>query len=544
MAAVGRSHGSDAGLVSARGGIILGRFPRHLELDQPGKRFGLVVERLAGGLDVQTGQVGDIRKAHRLSQAPTPLDIVRAAGLHGLGARALELVERRTAAIAAAVAPLAAGGALDDAAQELLAQLVTIDLAGFADVDDVGEDEAWARLVDGLAPYATFAAGLEPRRDVVRSVVAVHRTGNGTPAGILAATAAYLGLGVESVVHTEDRWWHLATCRDRLAPRPLGEVDEPTRDLVALEENPPRPEDVGPVDRRHGERFAIVRGGLEAVPVDVIVVGLDDRTIGPMVVNLDTGSGVVFEDVVPDGSELRFFADGRVRLDGTAVGRRSYSFRGSVFADEAGPVATDFVFAADDDPATEPPRPVDAVLPHHTAHWAITEPVDDAFDRLGAFPHADGLVEPVWLARGRTRWGVFVGAATFGRRFRNGRVQLSEPRYEAGIFDRSVFEPDPAGPPSLGLGFEWQEREPFAARVWVPHRFATLDEPPLADEGTAAVRDRLRSLLDRHRAAGVHVRVEYADPRWVLGEGVLRDLDSTDPRGLVVTGTTTWESPE
>jgi hypothetical protein len=513
--------------MSARGSIILSRFPRHLELDDPGKRAGAVVATLANDLDVQLGQLGDIRRAHRLADTPTPLDILRSAGLHGIGDVAAEPVARRLAAIAKVIP----AETLDEATIDELSQLITVDASAF------GEDEAaaWSTIATALVPLTEFSGGLEPLRDVVRGVIAVHRSGNGTPRGLLEACAAYLGLVTEDVAHSDDRWWHLATGRDLLAPRPVDDVEEPARDLLAVEENPPQAADVGPVDRRHGECFAIVRGGLEAVPVDVVVTGKADRTIGPMVVNCDTGSGVVFEDVVPDGSELRFFADGRVQLDGTSVGVRSYSFRGSVFADEGGPVATDFVFAADDDATTGPPLPVEAVLPHHTAYWAVTEPVADAFDGGGAYPHADGLVEPAWLARGRTRWAVFVSAATFALRSADGEIEISQPRYEAGVFDRSVFEPDPAGPPSLGVGFEWQEREPFAVRVWIPSRFSALDT-----DGEIPVRDRLRGLLDRHRAAGVHVRVEYADPRWVLGAGTLRNLDSTHPLGIVVAGTTLW----
>jgi hypothetical protein len=513
--------------MSARGSIILSRFPRHLELDEPGKRAGAVVATVANDLDVQLGQLGDIRKAHRLTDSPTPLDILRSAGLHGIGDLATEPVARRLAAIAEVVP----ADTLDEETIDELTQLITVDPGAFGDDDEA----AWSTVAAALVPLTEFSGGLEPLRDVVRGVIAVHRSGNGTPRGLLEACAAYLGLVTEDVAHSDDRWWHLATCRDLLAPQPVVVIDEPARDLLAVEENPPQAADVGPVDRRHGEYFAIVRGGLEAVPVDVVVTGKEDRTIGPMIVNRDTGSGVVFEDVVPDGSELRFFADGRVQLDGTAVGTRSYSFRGSVFADEAGPVVTDFVFAADDDATTEPPLPVEAVLPRHTAYWAVTEPVADAFEGGGDSPHADGLVEPVWLARGRTRWAVFVGAATFALRRADGEIRISEPRYEAGLFDRSVYEPDPAGPPSLGVGFEWQEREPFAVRIWIPSRFSALDI-----DGEIPVRDRLRSLLDRHRAAGVHLRVEYADPRWVLGAGILRSLDSTHPLGVVVTGTTLW----
>lgn len=526
--------------MSGRTAAVLSRFPRHLDAGGTGKVLGAVVGALGQGLDVQTAQVGDIRRAHRLPDAPTVLDVARLGGLHGLTPAAFEPLARRLTAVRRAV-PEVAGGADPEAADEALLALVGVGSTAFARPEDAGDPApARLRLAEALAPLLLLDAALEARRRVVSSAIARHAGGNGTPAGLLGSAAAYLGLDVRSVDHSRDRWWHLATCADLLAPAEAAAGPEGgAGDLLALEENPPRPADVDPAPRRHMERFSIVRRGLEAVAVTVTVGGLEDRTVQPMVVNLDTGSGVTFEGAVPEGGRLRFEADGRVTLDGTSVLGRAYSFRGSVFADEEAPVPTrDFLFAPDGAPAPEPPRPVEGVLADRTAYWAITHPVPDAFATGGAFPHAGGLVEPLGLARGRARWAVFVGPGTFAlRRAGDGAsaVQLSAPRFRAGVFDRSVFRPDPAGAPSLEVGFEWEEREAFAVRLWVPMRFQRLDA-----EGEATIAQRLRALLDRHRAAGIRLSVEYADPRWALGVGVLRDLASTDPRGLVVAGTTTW----
>ena len=49
----------------------------------------------------------------------------------------------------------------------------------------------------------------------------------------------------------------------------------------------------------------------------------------------------------------------------------------------------------------------------------------------------------------------------------------------------------------------------------------------------------ITALLDRHRAAGVHLRAEYADPRWTLGQGVVRG-EAGDALGVVVAGTELW----
>jgi len=57
------------------------------------------------------------------------------------------------------------------------------------------------------------------------------------------------------------------------------------------------------------------------------------------------------------------------------------------------------------------------------------------------------------------------------------------------------------------------------------------------------VREPLRALLDRHRAAGVRLEVTYAEERWQLGDGILRDADSDEPLGTVLVGTTLWPDP-
>jgi hypothetical protein len=86
----------------------------------------------------------------------------------------------------------------------------------------------------------------------------------------------------------------------------------------------------------------------------------------------------------------------------------------------------------------------------------------------------------------------------------------------------------------MKLGFEWEEREPFAVRVLLPRRLQSLD-----DEKGTKLREPLRRLLDRHRAAGVDVRVEYADPRWMLGAGVVRE-ETDEAIGTVLSGTELW----
>lgn len=492
--------------MTGRSVAVLDRFPCHLALSDPGKRFGSVVESLTADLDVLARQIGDVRTAHRIDDTRTSLDLRRLAALHGLVAAALHLVDLRHDTLAAADPD-------DLALVSVLTNLVVGDLEGL--------DPAVRR--DGLAAAVGFDERLASERRVVHATIAAHRVGNGTAAAILTAAAGYLGFALDptSVTHHADRWWHLAPAVDGLVDG-IGGAG-PVADLFALEENPHQDASVSPAPRRHGDRFRIRRGGLEDVVTSVVVFGTGDRTVAPMVVNVDAGRGVVFDGLVPDGAELVVAAHGRASLDGVDVTGRALVFSGGMFADATASHPNDHRFAAADGS--------DAGDDLRAATFVETAPIADGFDQRPSLPHG-GSVAGLPLPLGESRWSFFVRLAHAGSGER-----AAVARNAAGRFDESVFA-DREGPPvepSGSIGFRWEEREPFAARVVLPQRLAVLD-----DEHGTVVREPLRQLLDRHRAAGVHLSVTYADPRWTVGEGVARDPGSTDPLGTVVAGTTLW----
>jgi hypothetical protein len=520
----------------SRAGTVLSRFPVHLGADRPGTLLGDVVASLVGPLDVQSSQVGRVRAAHRLGDCDEENDLLLLAGLHGLGPEAFELVHQRVAAVGALATQLADPATTPDAAAAALATLPDL-LAVPADAF-----AGTAEVTEALRRLAAYASVLDLVRGCLAGVVRVHRGGNGTVGALLGAAAAYLALDVVEVAHLEDRFWHVARCRDRLRiARPAGgglDEVEPAEDVLALEENPFRPQAIEPVPRRHADRFRHLRGGFDEVVVSVRVLGIEDRTVAPQVVNVDAGRGVAYVGAVPDGQELRFESDGRITLAGANVTRFGFSFSGAVFASADEPAPGDFVFSGGGEDTGG-----------RAATFAVSAPLGDAFDATAAFPHVGGLVEALPFGIGESRWAFFVGEGAFG----------GGPTRHAVPADRSAFAAaEPGGgsplrgsvfgdatgtpPPAAGsVGFDWQEREPFAVRVWLPPRLATADttattagtvQPPL--------RGRLRALLDRHRAGGVHVYVEHADDRWTMGAGVLREAGSAEPVGVVVLGTRLW----
>jgi hypothetical protein len=112
------------------------------------------------------------------------------------------------------------------------------------------------------------------------------------------------------------------------------------------------------------------------------------------------------------------------------------------------------------------------------------------------------------------------------------------PRTEAGFADESVFHPGAAGarPVAARVALSWLEHEAYAVRVLVPARFRTL-----FDDGDETLR-RVRRALERHRPAGIDVRVEYLEDRWILGGGAL--TVGADPLLDLRGGTTVWPRPD
>ncbi len=503
---------------------VLSRFPRHLDADGPGKVLGEVTTSLAGALDAQISQVGRVRRAHRVTEVEQLVDLVRLAELHGLDARVVGPLSSRVRSLA-------------DPTAEISSLLDQLGLD--ADVDPVlapwpGEPDDTAaseRLVAAAEHASRHDVWLALGRRAVVDALALAVDANATVAGLLGATAAYLGIDLEAIHRNETGYWHLARGRDRIEielPNPPGVAPSVAtyrgRHLLALEENPPRLADHGPIPRRHRDLFTVARQGFERVPCTLIVVGSEDRAVHPMVVNVDDGVGVATVVDVANGSELRFERDGRVELDGSSVARRCFRFVGAVFA--AGGHPKDFVFADEADADGGGDR---------AGRYAVTEPIDDAFDPEPSLPHGDGLLAPLSLDRAGARFAVFVGAGVFALDRGGAGVLVAAPEPVGGFFDETVYEPDPTGATSLEIGFEWDERETYAVRIWLPRAFGDLDR---AVEPT--LRELVRALLDRHRAAGVHVYVEYTDPRWVLGTGIVRDLDSEDALGIAVAGTEAW----
>jgi hypothetical protein len=304
-------------------------------------------------------------------------------------------------------------------------------------------------------------------------------------------------------------------------------------ELLGIEENPLRREGDEPRDWRSGESFAVLRRGFGRVMLRASVTGVEDRTVAPMLVNRDEGHGIAWAGTVPDGATLVFGEDGHARLDGVDVTSRAWAWRGACFAgsDDDPLRPRDWVFAGPGAPAAR------------VATFAVATPAG-AFAADFPFPHAGHPVPMPGVGLGKTRFAFFTQEAHFSGvepGTEPPRPAPPVPRTEVGFADGSVFHPGPAGsrPVAARIALSWLEHEAYAVRVLLPARFRALygDDP----DGEATLR-RVERALERHRPAGVDVRAEYLEDRWILGGGAM--TAGADPLLDLRGGTVLWPRPD
>lgn len=304
-------------------------------------------------------------------------------------------------------------------------------------------------------------------------------------------------------------------------------------EFLGLEENPLRREVTPPAGRAHGELFPVYRRGFGRALLQILVTGIAGRSVAPMLVNRDEGHGIGFSGAVADGAELVFDEAGRVTLDGTDVTALCFAWRGACFAgdDDDPALPRDFVW---DGPGADPAR---------RATFAAATPAG-ALDASFVFPHAgEGLPVP-GVGVGRTRFAFFVQQAHWAPRDETVEPPVAlplAPRTRLGYADGSLFAAGAAesAAPAATVSLSWLEHEAHAVRVILPRRFALFDR-----EGEETLAARLGRALERHRAAGVELRVETVEDRWTLGESDVGPSGAGDPILSLRGGSLLWEPPE
>ena len=514
-----------------RSRAILARFPAHFEAAREGKRLDDVTQALALDLDTLSAALARVRRAHRLLDADELRDLLRIAGVHGITSAELAILFARFD-LARSLVDDAAGS--DPAAEQLLA------LWGIA-VPAPRLPRYTPR--ESVVAFARRAVAndvfLDAIRTRIRTICAAHARGNGTIDSVLTGAANALDLEIAAVQHSPDRYLHVADVVDRLRIAHPQEADgkavrrefDPAEERLLVEENPLSPVRTSDEGRKHGDLFSILRRGFERETLRVIITGVEQRTLGPVLVNRDEGHGVGFVGAVPSESTLAFTEEGRVTLDSADVTSMAYAWQGACFADAAAPRRTDFVF---DGSGADPSR---------RAVFAVATPAG-ALGSEFTFPHAGENLPMPGISVGETRFAFFVQEGRFSRLDAGPpeRVDRVQPRPAMAFFDQSVLAPGPSEkrPAAAVVSLGWDERTAFYVNVWIPKRFRALT--PDDEEGRSTL-EQVAFALNRFRPAGVHVEVKFLDDRWVLGRGIMIDEDDAGEVAGPGSGTELWTAP-
>ena len=468
---------ADAAGASGRGRQMLSRLPAFMRAERRGKALGAVAHALGRDLDEAERLLARLRDAHALAAADEERDLLRLAAALGLQ-RADFLV------------------------------LGKLHAQGFFGGGDAADADAYDRAAAAYGRYITDLRQAIARcsRILLRGTATIPALLegamvliNGDPRDPLATPAA--PRAAEADARYPD---HLIVHPDRALPQGgfihglpvsygvLEMVDgapvRRSRDgFVYLVENPVSDHHTDDAARRGRDRLRVQRGGFFHGPVAARFTGSGARCVRPRLTNLSTHRGFGYRGNVPDGAELVFTSDGRAYLDGAEVTDRCHVFKGGLFGSG--------VFD-------------DATAPHA---YAVSVP-DRALERNRPLP----AIEP---AAPLPALRLLLGASDW-------QFDVEEGAYDASGFDDCVFALPAddalraALPPAAKLQLMWREHEPFTARVLLPAALQSLE--PVLLEG-ASLRTLVRAGLERFRAAGIRLEVDWFDDTWVLDESVLRD---------------------
>lgn len=317
----------------------------------------------------------------------------------------------------------------------------------------------------------------EPRerfRQRLLALVRILLTGTATPGALLQVAAATLGLDV----------WD-ASGQPQLSPgsianATLAPVTGRTQPLTLVETpwQAIEPEAVACVN---GQRLGFHQDDFAPVVPTLVVTGVGERTVEPLVVNLTSGQAIGYLGNVPDGQRLVIRPDGTARLDGRDVSERLYALQGGFYDRDAfdqararlvrrqpraafglrGLDGPDFLFAGQPT-AVQTPR-----LPVGDSEWAVTA-------TIGRF--------------GRTAFGRAVWDAPDPQVFQQGRFAVTP-------WDGSLF----TLAPSLHLALRWQERERAVCELRVPWELVQRGPDRVDVDGWAYSVDPTAGILRVHR---------------------------------------------
>jgi len=498
---------------SGRGRQMLGRFPAFMRSEGRGKALATVAHALGRDLDEADRLLADIRDAHAISAAREERDLLQLASLLGLQRADFLLLSKLQAQgfFAAGGAANASSGAdayeraeqaygrYNTDLRQAITRMSRIVLRGCATIPALLEGAMV--LVNG-DPRDPADAARDPEADArYPEQIIVHPDAGQPMGGFIHGLPLRYGTMEATGDGAEDG------AEDGAGAGSDGGFTRREREgFIYLVENPVSDKQTTATPRHGRDRFRVSRGGFFHGPVAARLVGSGDRCVRPRITNLATHRGWGYAGTVPDGVELVFTTEGRAFLDGAEVTAQCCIYKGALFE---GAVFDD----------TTPPQVFAQSVPAQSLNRNRPLPV----------PTPTAPLPTLRLLLGHSDW----------------QFDVEEGAYNASDFDACVFAL-PSGeaaraplPAAAQVQMLWREHEPFTARLLLPAPLQSLETALLGNSGLKAL---VRAGLERFRAAGIRLEVDWFEDTWVLDESVMRDhaaiaglgvnFDSTLPANL------------
>ncbi|MGQ0641889.1 MAG: hypothetical protein ACT4P6_14155 [Gemmatimonadaceae bacterium] len=394
-----------------------------------------------------------------------------------------------------------------------------LDLVQLARALNLHEQDFADLLTDEALPHEA-ALGAVRRR--IERVARLHLNGLGTPWAIIEAAAIMLDAELLRETPAASGLRRLdAAGYSHVATADLGASRGGAKARIYLHENPLRPRAVATAERYPLDSWLVSGDNVEPSPARIVIVGISDRAVLPTVFSPNTGEGIRFYGVIPDGSRLTIDAEDGARLDGRPVDEW-VSFDVGGRADLSRYDGDAYIVERDG------PR-----IPYYSANARLFTP---PYRRVKPVPQ---------IPPGPTEWrfGVAEGAYDAGDM---DFCVYALPNEQRGMFDegpgfdQSVFD----FTASASVSMHWYERMPCAFKLLVPKEISGRSSPPRgkdepAEEPLAQLLDlgRIAAFVARCKAAGVHAFVDAARSEWIVGEAMLREPNATSGVGIETAAT-------
>jgi hypothetical protein len=374
-------------------------------------------------------------------------------------------------------------------------------------------------LADGTLDYNQKLALMRER---VQRIARVHLQGLGTPWAVLESTAIFLNAAIVPdrpggpLIKPIDSqsFSHKATIEfSHLAEKP--------RSQIYLHENPFRRQKIEPVERWSMNSWAMENKSIEDItPVKFAIQGVGERTVLPSLYCPDTGEGILFNGIVPEGKILVVDEVSGATIEGKSVAEWLIYFQGGAF---------------------DASRFDSSSLVRERVNSSI--PFDGNLENLISHPFSQKKTFPT-ARSGRSQWDFKVAEGVYDGSDFDYSVQATTPEpigiYDGDFnFDGCVFD----FPASGVIGMAWDERIPCSFKILLPPKL-----PPSPDRapGTTASSagqsqspgqpinyvGRLGSILPRFKAAGIRAFVDTAKDTWILGQSVIRGSTAIGGEGI------------